>query len=63
MQHQADPEPADAPRDAPMVGRCPNCRKDEWTAAAPGTVAGLQVRPYICDICGFIALLHDPDAR
>ena len=46
-----------------MEGRCPNCRKDEWTAAPQGNVAGLEVRPFICNVCGFVALLHDPEAR
>ena len=45
-----------------MEGRCPNCRKDKWSAAPAGTVAGLRVRPFICETCGYIALLHDPGA-
>lgn len=49
--------------EASMEGRCPNCRKDTWTAAPPAVVAGLDVRPFVCDTCGYLALMHGPGKR
>ncbi len=51
------------PQGAPMEGRCPNCRKDGWTPAPLAVVAGLDVRPFVCDTCGFVALLHGSGKR
>lgn len=53
-----DAPKANGPKDLPFDGRCPNCRKDGWTISARGVVAGLNVQPFICDTCGFVALMH-----
>ncbi len=50
--------------DPPLYdGRCPNCRKDGWTPAPAAVVAGLTVLPFICDTCGFVALMHGQEDR
>lgn len=42
-----------------MRARCPICRKNTWSAQADGAVAGLDVQPFVCNTCGFVALMHD----
>jgi len=53
--------PRNTPKDLPFDGRCPNCRKDEWTIAPRAVVAGLNVQPFICKTCGFVALMLAAD--
>ena len=42
-----------------LRARCPICRKNTWTAQAGGAAAGLRVQPFVCDTCGFVALMRD----
>jgi hypothetical protein len=56
-------EPDAGPGGILLRARCPICRKNAWTPQADGAVAGLNVRPFVCDTCGFVALMHDPRAE
>ena len=56
----AEIEPDAGPGGVLMRARCPICRKNTWTAQTSGAAAGLNVQPFVCDTCGFVALMHDP---
>jgi len=66
----AEPEGDGGPGGKLMRARCPICRKNEW-AAAPNPVlmpqmgtdeggSGLAVQPFVCQTCGFVALMSTP---
>jgi len=67
----AEPEGPGGPGGKHMRARCPICRKNEWAATPTQVVMpqaqsgdggdGLAVQPFVCQTCGFVALMTVPD--